>query len=275
MAHHGLYGVIIEGIDGGDGWGEVQAGSPRWNVTVEGPPTQQFLEGAQWGFKLGDGGLARAEQAGTGGKLRLALTRPVPTRDLGHPYLSVVGMLAPLWAGGVALHGGVFVSYGRAWVMMGSKGGGKSTTLALMAQAGRQVLADDMAVVGSNLMVHRGPRYIDLRQEVSEALGVGEPVGVLGTRERWRYRLGQAPMAAPLGGIIVPRWGDEESVASLDAVTRLRVVASSFPIAYPNDRSALVMDIANSVPMLVWTRPEGLDGAAGAVERMLAELPAG
>jgi hypothetical protein len=275
MAHHGLYGARIEGIDGGDGLGEVPADYPRWTVTVSGAPSEDFLEGASWGFRLGDGGLARAEQDGTGGRLHLALSRPVAERDLGHPFLSIVGVLGPLWAGGVALHGGVFLSHGRAWVVMGGKEGGKSTTLALLARAGHRVMADDLAVVAPNLMVHRGPRFVDLRQEASESLGVGEPIGMLGTRERWRYRLGEAPLAAPLGGLILPRWGDEEGVGTLDAVSRLRLVASSFPVAYPNDRSALVMDIANGVPTLVWTRPQGLDGAAGAVERMLAELPAG
>ena len=123
MVIRGLYGARIDGIDGGDGMGEVPADDPRWTVTVSGTPSDDFLVGAQWGFRLGDGGLARAEQDGTGGKLDLALSRPIAERDLGHPFLSVVGVLGPLWAGGVALHGGVFLARGRAWVVMGGRQG--------------------------------------------------------------------------------------------------------------------------------------------------------
>lgn len=273
---YGLYGVRLSGIGPSGSLGEVPPSYPEWTISVtakrdEPDAKDRFLEGAEWGFEFGDGGLARVSQRGKGGALSLALPRPVPDRELGHPYLSVIGLVASLWGGGIAMHAGVFEAHGSAWIVAAAKGGGKSTTLALLAMAGQAVLADDLAVMNDQLVVHRGPRFIDLRREVSDALGLGDAIGMLGARERWRYRIGSAPLSLPLGGIIVPGWG-EESIHRLDTRERLGLVAATLPITYPNDRNRLILDLANTVPVLRWNRKHDLSGASDAVQRMLAAI---
>ena len=138
--------------------------------------------------------------------MRLFLSRDIPRCDLAHPYLSVTGMLNAYGGDGLGLHAGAVVIDGRAWVIVAAKGGGKTTSLALLDRAGHPVLADDLSVVGPQLQVHRGPRFLDLRREVAERLAIGEDRGFIGMRRRWRYRIRDAPLTAPLGGVVVPVW---------------------------------------------------------------------
>jgi hypothetical protein len=107
-----------------------------------------------------------------------------------------------------------------AWAVLGDKENGKSTTLAWFALNGHPVLADDLLVVDGDAAL-AGPRCIDLRQESSERLGVGEPLGVVGQRARWRFELGDVPPRVPLRGFITLTWDRALALEPLRGVERL------------------------------------------------------
>ncbi len=179
-------------------------------------------------------------------------------------------MLSAVWGGRIAFHAGAVAIGDRAWMVVSSKGGGKTTTLALLAQKGLPVLADDIAVIDDTLQVHRGPRFLDLRGDVSEALGIGASVGVLGQRERWRHPLGEAPLTLPLGGVVFPHWGDQVAVEPVTGSTRLRLLAPAAALRVPAPWDRLMMDVALSVPMLIWRRPRDFAAIEESIDALVS-----
>ncbi len=240
----GTYGVRLVGFEDCDSLGTVPDEAPPWRIAIDsganrllGEPEHITADSALLHF--GDGSSAQVSRESPGGSVRLFLSRDVSRCDLAHPYLSVTGMLNAYWGDGLGLHAGAVVIDGRAWVIVAAKGGGKTTSLALLDRAGHPVLADDLSVVGPQLQVHRGPRFLDLRREVAERLAIGEDRGFIGMRRRWRYRIRDAPLTAPLGGVVVPVWGDA-FVDPVQGAGRLEVLAPSVSIRVPGRWEVLV-----------------------------------
>jgi hypothetical protein len=219
-------------------------------------------------IRFGDGSTAEVFREDPGGRVRLDLDTEVPANDLAHPYLAVVGMLSAFWGDRLPLHAGAFGVDGRAWVLVATKEGGKSTTLAMLHLAGHPVLADDMTVISPDRTVQRGPRLIDLRPDAATALGIGDDVGVLGLRERWRYRIDDGPLTLPLGGFIVPSWG-EPAIELVTGSSRLTALAPSLALRVPAGWDELFMDVALGVPLYHWTRPRGLGEAYRPIDQLL------
>ena len=106
------------------------------------------------------------------------------------------------------------------WALLGDKEAGKSTTLAWLAAHGHPVVCDD-ALVLDELTALAGPRSIDLRAESAQRLGIGEPLGTVGVRERWRVPLDPVPAELPFRGWVSLAWGDEVAVEPLRGAARL------------------------------------------------------
>ena len=269
----GTYGVRLVGFEDCDALGAVPPDAPPWRITVGagantlvGEPEHVGPDSAVLHF--GDGSSAHVSREAPGGSVRLFLARDIPRCDLAHPYLSVTGMLDAYWGDGLGLHAGAVVVDGGAWLIVAAKGGGKTTTLAVLDRMGFAVLADDLSVVGADLGVHRGPRFLDLRKEVAERFGAGEDRGVIGIRRRWRHRIGDAPLTCPLAGVVVPVWG-EQSVEPVIGAGRLEALAPSVSIRVPGRWEPLLLEVATSVPVLMWSRPQRLEDAEEGVSRLL------
>jgi hypothetical protein len=137
-------------------------------------------------------------------------------RELVHPHLAPGAAVLARWLGRETLHAGAVLAGGGAWAMLGDRESGKSSTLDWLAAHGHPVLADDLLVLdGSDVLA--GPRCIDLRADAAQRLGAGEPLGVVGTRERWRLRLGPLASSAPLRGWGILDWGDDVAVEPVRA----------------------------------------------------------
>jgi hypothetical protein len=198
---------------------------------------------------------------------------PVPDA-LVHPYLAPVAGLLAHWRGQEALHAGAFIHEGGAWGVVADRGGGKSSTLARLALDGSAIVADDLLVVdGPGALA--GPRAIDLRGEPARELDVGEPLGVLGTRDRWRLRLGAVPCVTPLRGWVFLEWGKSVSAEEVPPAERLeRLGAQRMIRRRPNDPSALLRLAA--LPAVVIRRPMAwstLGETAGLLRESLPARP--
>jgi hypothetical protein len=154
--------------------------------------------------------------------LRAVFRTPVPLDDetLVHPFLAPAAAIAGAWLDRTGWHAGGFLAGGGVWGVLGERGSGKSSTLALLALAGTVVVTDDLLVVEDGT-VFAGPRSIDLRREVAAALGAGEPLGRVGARERWRLRLGPVEPALPLRGFVFLDWGDGPTITRLAPSARV------------------------------------------------------
>jgi hypothetical protein len=274
----GLYGVRVTGIKDYSSLAPVPSAWPEWRITAEHgldrDKNRPESVGSDEAFiRFGDGSTAEVWREDPGGRLQLRLAREVAGNDIAHPFLAPVGMLGAYWSDRLPLHAGSFGLGGRAWLLAAGKAGGKSTTLAMLELAGHPVLADDLSVIEADLTVHRGPRLIDLRRDAAEALGVGDDVGRVGDRERWRYRIADGPLTLPLGGIVIPSWGKPD-VELIVGSERLPMLGPSLALRIPGWWDELFMDIALSVPMLRWTRPRELSGSRPSLDQLVEAVGA-
>jgi hypothetical protein len=137
-----------------------------------------------------------------------------------HPDLGVIGAIASRWQGRHVFHAGAFVANGRAWILIGHKEAGKSSLLGQLAAREVEILADDAVVIDETGAVLIGPRCIDLREGAAARLALGTDIGLVGTRRRWRVSLPSGPAEVPLGGWVVPSWGDTIAVDAVPLAER-------------------------------------------------------
>jgi hypothetical protein len=196
----------------------------------------------------------------------------IPSADiLLHPLATVPLAILARWRGDVTLHAGAFAVSGHAWVLLGSRHSGKSTTLALAARRGLPVLADDLVVV-SDGRVLAGPRSVDLREDAAARLGATRDLGDLGSRRRFRVSSPPGPASAPLGGFLLLDWheGDEVLVERLTAAERVRSLYSLEYVALvgPADPQK-ILDLA-AAPAFRIRRPRSWSASESMLDRLLA-----
>jgi hypothetical protein len=150
----------------------------------------------------------------------LLLTRRAGDDEVVHPLLVQAVMHFAAWHGRAAFHGGAFVQHERAFGVLAESTGGKSTTLARLADRGVPVLADDALIVerGSALA---GPRCIDLRP----AAAADRPLAPVRGDARRRLTLPPIEPSFPLAGVFTLGWSEELSVRRLRPSERLVALA--------------------------------------------------
>jgi len=245
----------------------------------------------EWRLALGEGSgaptelledsRARVRSAPSGwvdiDRLRRTSTINLPeaptAAELAQPFLGSTAIVAAHWAGLHSFHAGAFVAHGRAWAILGPRGAGKSSLLAALALDGAPILADDVLVVGDGPRGLAGPRCIDLRGETARALDVGDPMGVVGTRERWRLRVGPVAPEVPLGGWVHLEWG-ESAIRNVQPERRVGVLLANVALrAQPGGPAALsrLMELF-ALPMVGLRRPRGLEQIAETTRRLTDHL---
>jgi hypothetical protein len=204
------------------------------------------------------------------GLVTFRLHRRPPDSDLVHPYLAPAAAVAARWNGRDSFHAGAVVVDGGAWAVFGDKGSGKSTTLAWLALGGHPVLTDDLLVVDGSAAL-AGPRCVDLRQEPSARLGVGEPLGLVGQRERWRLALGDVPAQVPLRGFVTLGWDSQLALEPLRGAQRLLALLPGLSVRVAPDRPAGMVDLS-SLPVWQLRRPQRWDALREGAELLLDAL---
>ena len=188
--------------------------------------------------------------------------RNPPAADLLHPWLAPAAALWWHWEGALPIHAGAWQAGAGAVLLLAAKEGGKTTTLAWLADHGHPVVADDLAVVRDGWVLP-GPRLLDVRPGPLDATA---PVpGHPRVRAGERVRLNPAGPAAELAvvGIVALAWATETSLQPVPPSERLKVLAGQrmVPSLCPPARGLL--DLL-AVPMMILRRPRGSEGLMAA-----------
>jgi hypothetical protein len=202
--------------------------------------------------------------------VNLVLARPTAPECVIAPHLTSAASTIATWTGRAAIHGGAFLHGGGAWVLLGDKGHGKSTTLGWLAASGVAIITDDLAVCDEG-QVLAGPRCVDLRPEPAQRMDAGRDLGVVGTRERWRIDVPACPVSSPLRGWIFLEWGPEIALQRLSPIERMSRLAQHRAIAVPWEDPGMLLDLA-ALPGFVWHRPKESRSIEPAVARLLAQI---
>jgi hypothetical protein len=148
------------------------------------------------------------------------------------PLAATLRGLEVLHASGVAIDG-------RAALITGAAGAGKSSLAAALLRAGGQLLSDDavaLQVRDGALLAYAGSLALQLRASEDERLGaservaLGDPAGVV--EDKRRYVSTAAPPPAPLGGLfLLERSAEQPAVQPLAAVSPFALLASTFNLS--------------------------------------------
>jgi hypothetical protein len=246
--------------------------NPAWPAlelerSVGGPFARELDRASQTEarFHLENGGLIeivlRAKRAKITTPERLAI------KELIHPYLAPIAAMLAYWLDRESFHAGAFCSNGEVWALFGERGSGKSSTLGWLAQNGVPIVCDDMLIL-DGLTAFAGPRSIDLRGDVAKLLGVGEPLGVVGARERWRLTVPQIDGDLRLGGTVFLSWGERRTAAHLLPSERLARLLPQRGVRIPPKAPEALIALAE-LPSWDLTRPPGPDSLAATGEHLL------
>jgi hypothetical protein len=223
VAMLGCYGLRIDGLpDAAPHLVSVPEDAPQVAVRQQlaEPIGSDFqLDDRHAVLMLSDGG-STSEVDRRSGVANLRLARHYTDEELLHPLLSGTFAVTNWWHGRDAFHAGAFVVAGRAWVVLGDKGQGKSSMLGRFALDGIPVMSDDLIVVSGG-DVFAGPAFIDLRPDAAEQLGAGRDLGRVGARDRFRLDIATPPHRMPLGGWVQLSWGRELALRPLPVAERL------------------------------------------------------
>jgi hypothetical protein len=116
-----------------------------------------------------------------------------------------------------------------------------------------------------------GPASLDLRRGAAELLGVGEALGRVGTRDRWRFSPanGARPAAVPLRGWVFLRWGGELAARRLAPHEVIERLFEHVALRLRPVRPEALLDLA-AVPAWEVVRPHGLERLDEAVSYVVA-----
>jgi hypothetical protein len=265
----GAYGLQLENV--GAARELLVDASPEWprlridhRIGTSTAPLEWMTEKAAL-LKLQSGGEIALDR--DRGVAIFSLPRPADAVELVQPLLAPVAAVTAYWYGRESFHAGAFVVEGRAWALLGERGVGKSTLVARLALDDVPIAADDMLILEEDL-VHVAPRSVDLRREAAEVLGVGEALGVVGARERWRLRVPQIVGQARLAGWIFLAWGERtEAVAVRPSDRLMRLSANRGTNVPPRDAEAL-LELA-FLPAYELRRPRSWESLTSSVDCLL------
>lgn len=246
----GAYGFVLNGLGAADEWLNPAPDSWVGVEVAQGPGrdidrTRVTEESAEIVVPGGRGIVIRREPA----SIRFHGDEDLPAPLIVHPFLAPAASVLAHWQGWVPLHAGAFSVDDAAWLVLGERGAGKSSTLAALSDSGIPVLTDDLAILRDNNVL-AGPRSVDLRDGRSYG---SVDLGLVGERNRWRVGLAQVPSETPVVGAIQLEWSDRPEVRRLNAGERSGALAAALSMSV--DAQAFLRTLA--IPVFELSRPRG------------------
>jgi hypothetical protein len=199
------------------------------------------------------------------------LPQPVPPAAIVHPLGTLPLSVLAHWRGDITLHGGAFLRAGGAWGVCGERSAGKSTTLALVAERGVPVLADDLLVVQRGEVL-AGPRSVDLRVDAASRFPSARSLGTVGERVRYRLPVPTAPAAAPLRGMLLLEWSTDGAteLTPLGLEQRLALLHQhQYSGLFRRPHARGIIELLD-LPMLRMRRPPGWGRSDDVIDLLLA-----
>jgi hypothetical protein len=154
------------------------------------------------------------------------------------------------------MHASGVVLAGRAVLVAGPPGAGKSSLAAALVRAGGQLLSDDAVALqlrDGELSAHAGSTVLQLRAPEDERLSAQERAA-LGAQadslaEKHRYVSDVAPEPAPLGGLfLLQRSSEQPAVEQLVAVDPFELIASTFNLSVRTpERLQRQLDVVSAI----------------------------
>jgi hypothetical protein len=187
-------------------------------------------------------------------RARFSAASPPDDQALIHPFLSLAAATAAYWLGWDALHSGAFRLGDSAWAVLGDRGAGKSSTLCGLAKQGVDVLTDDLLVVADGYVL-AGPNSIDLRAETAHHLSVGDYLGIVGARERWRVVTPTSPCRTRLAGFVTLSWGEQVDLRPVPASRRVEMLLAGSTLGLPSPTPRRLLELA-ALPAWELRRPK-------------------
>jgi hypothetical protein len=270
----GAYGLRLHGadeaqavlVDADDGWPAVELAVRVGELRAD----EEHLDDAHARIRLRTGGWIEIDR--DPGRALYTVAAPLTADELVHPFLAPVAAVLSHWHGRESLHGGAIAVGDTAFGVIGGRLGGKSSLLAALAARGIEIVADDVLVIEGG-GVFAGPRTVDLREDAAAALGLGEDIGVAGTRRRWRLRLPALDRNLSLGGWFFTEWADELELRPLrHADTLVRLVGNRSISAAPRDAAVFLQ--LSALPAWELRRPRSWSALPEALELVLGAAAA-
>jgi hypothetical protein len=142
--------------------------------------------------------------------------------------------------------------------------------LAGLAARGVPVMTDDVLVLSDSVAL-AGPRSIDLRAGAARELGIGQPLGMIGGRERWRVSLHPIPPELPFRGWIELRWSNDVRLRSQHGSERLRTLLPHRGLRLPPPRPERMLELA-ALPILELHRPARWNSHQDSIDALLESI---
>ncbi|HYI38589.1 MAG TPA: hypothetical protein VEX39_18420 [Thermoleophilaceae bacterium] len=273
---HGAYGLALPGVAGErarhlapapKSWEAWELERHDW---ADGRIEREWLWPRRARLRVSGGGWVEIDGAARHASLHV----PPGTADHAfvHPYLSMVAAMAAYWRGWHYLHAGAVVVDGGVWGVFGQRGAGKSSTLAhLSLREGIDILCDDVLVMDGDLVAYAGPRCVDLRGDAAERLGLGEDLGVVGGRRRWRMALDSVAPELPFRGWVELAWAGDVAVADPAPTERFEALARNLAVRLVPPDAAALLRLADQ-PYMRFSRPRDYEQLDGALDQLVAVL---
>lgn len=273
----GAYGLRLTGDDLADAEQLLAPAEPSWpELTLDratGGPFARDLDRVgpeEAKFHLENGGAVEIDRPAA--RARVVTPERIGVTELIHPYLAPIAAIFAYWLGRESFHAGAFVARSGVWAVFGERGAGKSSTLGWLALQGVPIVCDDMLIL-EGYRAFPAPRSVDLRREAAEMLGAGEPLGVVGARERWRLTVPQVDGELTLAGTVFLSWAPEAGVTRLRPAERLARLRDQRGVRIPPREPEALFTVAE-LPSWEVLRPPGERSLAATGERLL-ELASG
>lgn len=267
----GAYGLTLPDAPA-EGLASAPSHWPEWRLALSRSDGSQVVQALNDGFArlaLEPDGFVEVIHAER--RTVLHTPEPVVPAALLHPYLGTTAIMFARWTRRLSFHAGCLVGPdGGVWAVLGDREAGKTSLLAWVLLHGGQIFADDLLVT-DGATAFAGPRILDLRQEASERFGIGDYVGRLGSRERWRVKVGDVSPELPLRGFIQLGWSDRISLRSVPMPDRLRALARNRGLLVGEEAPDAWFQVV-SLPLLRFERPRDWAQLDASTEQLLSAM---